>query len=175
MDFLQDTEFLYLLDNEKVKTQYVSIVIMTFDEKPIREIQGTISGGNINVNGASAIRRTVSLTMNATEDTNKLTNLDNIISINKKFRLKVGYKNNFSQYKHYGDIVWFPCGTYIIDKASLARNTTGFTISLSGKDKMSQLDGTVGGTLPASVTFHERYEIEFSKKQQCIVSRFIHK
>ena len=160
MNYLNDIDFLYLLDNEKIKTQYARIVIMSFDEKPIREIQGTISSGNLNVNGSSAVRRTVNLTMNATEDTNKLTNLNNIISINKKFKLEVGYKNNFSDYKHYGNIIWFPCGTYIIDKANLARNTTGYTISLSGKDKMAQLDGTVGGTLPASVTFHERYEID---------------
>jgi hypothetical protein len=38
---------------------------------------------------------------------------------------------------------------------------------------MAQLDGTVGGTLPASVTFHERQEVKIhriTKEESIIVS-----
>jgi hypothetical protein len=71
----------------------------------------------------------------------------------------VGLKNPLPQYKHYGDIIWFPLGLYLISSATLSHTTNNLTISIQGKDKMALLDGSVGGTLPASVTFHERYEI----------------
>ena len=39
-------ELYALMDKEKVKVHYVKIVALTFDEKPIREIQGSISSGS---------------------------------------------------------------------------------------------------------------------------------
>jgi len=42
-------------------------------------------------------------------DNADITNLDNDISINKKFRLEIGLKNPLKDYiDTYGDIVWFP-------------------------------------------------------------------
>jgi hypothetical protein len=58
-----------------------------------------------------------------------------------------------------GPIVWFECGTYFISSANLSVSVSGATISLIAKDKMVQLDGSVGGTFPASVTFHEYEEV----------------
>ena len=141
----------------RLRTQYAKITLLSFDEKVIGEIQGNITGGNLSVNGSAAVRRTISLTMLATEYNSHIENLDNQISLNKKVRIEVGYKNPFNNYLHYGDIIWFPCGLYIVSGASVSRSTSGWTISVNGKDKMCLLDGTVGGMLPASVAFHEIY------------------
>lgn len=154
-EYLNDMEFLMKLDKLNMRVQYAKILLLSFDEKPIREIQGNITTGNLNINGSSAVRRTVTLTMLANEENSSITNLDNEISLDKKFKLFIGYKNPLKSYKEYGDIIWFPCGMFVITSASVSRSTRGWTIAINGKDKMCLLDGTVGGTLPASITFHE--------------------
>ena len=156
-EYMNDMNFLTALDKLRIKSHYAKIVLLSFDEKPIREIQGNITGGNLSVNGSSSVRRTINLTMLADETNSDLENIDNEISINKKVRVYVGYKNPLKSYAQYGDIVWFKCGMYVLSSANISRSTSGWTISISGKDKMCLLDGTVGGTFPASVTFHESY------------------
>ena len=156
-EYMNDMNFLTALDKLRIKSHYAKIVLLSFDEKPIREIQGNITGGNLSVNGSSSVRRTINLTMLADETNSDLENIDNEISINKKVRVYVGYKNPLKSYAQYGDIIWFKCGMYVLSSANISRSTSGWTISISGKDKMCLLDGTVGGTFPASVTFHESY------------------
>ena len=156
-EYINDMDFLTALDKLRIKSHYAKIVLLSFDEKPIREIQGNITGGNLSVNGSSSVRRTINLTMLADETNSDLENIDNEISINKKVRVYVGYKNPLKSYAQYGDIIWFKCGMYVLSSANISRSTSGWTISISGKDKMCLLDGTVGGTFPASATFHESY------------------
>ena len=156
-EYLNDMNFLTALDKLRIKSHYAKIVLMSFDEKPIREIQGNITSGNLSVNGSSSVRRTINLTMLADETNSNLENIDNEISINKKVKVYIGYKNPLKSYAQYGDIIWFKCGMYVLSSANISRSTSGWTISISGKDKMCLLDGTVGGTFPASVTFHESY------------------
>lgn len=155
-DYLKDIEFLKSLDKLHMRIQYAKIILLSFDEKPIKEIQGNITGGNLSVNGSSALRRTINLTMLASLENANLEDINNEISINKKIKVFIGYQNPLKEYAHYGEIIWFPCGLFIISTASVSRSTGGWSISISGKDKMCLLDGTVGGTLPASTIFHER-------------------
>lgn len=145
------------LDKLNIRTHYAKIILLSFDDKPIREIQGNITAGSLSVNGSSSVRRTISLTMLADEHNSNIEDIDNEISINKKVKVLVGYTNPLKSYAHYGDIIWFPCGVFVLSSASISRSTSGWNISISGKDKMCLLDGTAGGTFPASITFHENY------------------
>lgn len=156
-EYLNDTTFLAKLDKLNLRTQYIKITLLTFDEKPIKEIQGNITSGNLSVNGSSSVRRTISFSMLASYDTSNIEDIDNEISANKKIKVSIGYKNPFKSYSSYGDIIWFPCGLFVISTANISRSTSGWNISVTGKDKMCLLDGTAGGTLPASTTFHEKY------------------
>lgn len=156
-EYLNDMDFLTKLDKLNIRTHYVKITLLTFDEVPIREIQGNITSGSLSVNGSSSIRRTINLTMLADEDNSDIENIENEISINKKVKIFVGYNNPLKSYSYYGDIIWFPCGLFILSSASVSKSTSGWTISITGKDKMCLLDGTAGGTIPASITFHESY------------------
>ncbi len=155
---IYDEAFLDKLVNEKIQTVYGKIITYTFDEKPISSIEGRVSGGSVSVNGASATRRTLSLSMLAKPNNANIEDLNNEISLNKKVRVYIGRKNGFADYKKYGDIVWFNCGMYVISSASVNQSTSGWSINITGKDKMSLLDGTAGGTLPSAVTFHEIFE-----------------
>ena len=146
-----NNQLLEKLVNEKIQTTYAKIVTYSFDEKPLSSIEGRVSGGSIQANGASAVRRTLSLSMVAKPEIANIENLDNEIAINKKVKVYIGRLAE-------NEIMWFNCGFYVISSASVNQSTSGWTISISGKDKMALLDGTAGGTLPTAVTFHEIFE-----------------
>lgn len=153
--YLKDYDFLKEVDEMQVKHQYVKITLLTFkDEDPIQEIQGRVTNGSISVNGNSSIRRTCNLTFVADLAENDLTNIDNLISANKKFEIEVGFKNTLKKYKDY-PIIWFPQGVYIINTVSITHNLSDITINISGKDKMCLLNGECGGTIPAAVNIDE--------------------
>lgn len=152
--YLQDSSFLKSFDKLKVKEQYVKITILDFLEKPIQAIEGRVLGGSINIDGNSSIRRTCNLSIVALEHENDLTNVDNLLSLNKKVKVEVGFLNTTNQYKDF-DIIWYPLGIYVIINPSISHGADGVTISLQLKDKMCLLNGECGGVIPASTTFNE--------------------
>ena len=154
-EYLNDIDFLQELDSQHLRTTYAKIILLSFDEKPLKEIQGQITSGSMSVNGSSAVRRTINLTMLASLENSNIMNIDNEIAINKKVKIFIGLKNTLNKYTNH-DIIWFPLGVYILSSANVSRNTNGWSISLSGKDKMCQLDGTCGGVLPATTIFHDK-------------------
>lgn len=157
-DYLQDTEFLYKLDNMKMKTQYIKLIVLDFTtENPIQEIQGIALSGSITVNATAAIRRALTLVIWADEASSHVENIENLIGLNSKIKIFVGLKNPFYNYAHYGDIIWFPQGVFVVNSAQFTRSNSGCNISIQGRDKMVLLDGSVGGTLSASTTFSDRF------------------
>ena len=170
-EYLNDITFLQSLDKVRMRTQYVRITLLTFNEEPIREIQGQVISGTLTVNGNSAIRRTMQLSMVADRKTANIENIENEIAINKKVKVEVGYKNNLKEYADYGDIIWFPCGLFVLSQASVTRNVSSWTITVSGKDKMCLLDGTVGGVIPANTTFHEKEIVHNDGTQQILKTK----
>lgn len=153
-EYLKDSAFLREIDTQRIKDQYVKIVVLNFAEKPIEAIQGRVTGGSLNLDGGSSIRRTCNLSLIATEFENNLTNINYLLSINKKVKLEIGFLNTTNQYTNY-EIIWIPLGIYVIVNASNSHALDGVNISLQLKDKMCLLNGECGGLLPASVTFHE--------------------
>lgn len=159
-EYLKDSKFLSMLDEMRIKKHYAKLTILTFsDEVPIKEIQGIATAGSCTVNGQAALRRTLNLTISNIEDKNDIVNIKNLISLNKKVKVEIGLENPFSDYLYYGNIIWFPLGLYVITQATTSTTASSSNISISGKDKMCLLDGSCGGTLSASTTFHEtQYE-----------------
>ena len=158
-EYLTDSPFLKDFDRLKDKEQFIKITVLTFDEQPIKSIQGKVTGGSLNLDGNSSIRRTCNLNMIATEKENDLTNVNSLLSINKKVELEVGFTNRLDKYTNY-PIIWFPLGIYVIINPSISHNNQGVNISLQLKDKMCLLNGECGGIIPASTTFHEYETID---------------
>ena len=158
-EYLRDSSFLCELDKFNNKFIYVKIIVLDMEEHPISSIEGRIEdGASINIDGSSAMRRTCSLNFVALEEENDLTNIENLLSINKKIKIEVGIENNFPN--NYNDeIFWFPQGIFVITEPEISNSSSGCTISLSCKDKMALLNGDCGGNLPSSVTFHEYDQI----------------
>lgn len=156
--YLKDTSFLKEFNQIHLKEQYVKLTVLDFQEKPISEIAGLITGGNFNLDGSSAMRRTGNLTMVADEFMYDLTTTRSLISINKKIQVLIGFTNNSNSYADY-DIIWFPMGIYVIMNVNINKSSSGLSISLTLHDKMAFLNGECGGTLPASVTFSDVEDI----------------
>jgi len=139
--------FLRQLYTQKNLIKHARIEALTLDELPLEMLEGRITQGSINVDGTSAIRRTCSLTMVASDfQYNQY-----YWTLNTKFRLWVGLENHVDP--TYEDIIWFKQGIFVLTSFNTSRSTNNFTISLSGKDKMCLLNGEVGGSIESSVDF----------------------
>ena len=153
IQYLEDADFLRELDNQNNRFYQVKIEVLNKDETPIKCIEGRVlPGSSINIDGSSSMRRTCSISLVAEDEENNLTDVDNLLSINKKIRIFEGIKNDINE--TYEDIIWFPLGIFVIIQPSISHSAGGCTISLSCKDKMCLLNGECGGNLPTSVTFH---------------------
>ena len=146
-NMLYDKDFLLKLDKNRNKTIYARITALQFNESPIEYVEGRVTQGSINIDGASAVRRTCSLSIICQDfDYN-----DYYWGMNTKFKLEVGVENAIDP--DYPDIIWFPQGIYLITNFSSSHSPTGLNINISGKDKMCLLNGEVGGSLESSVDF----------------------
>ena len=150
--YLTDTDFLRDFDELQLKEQFVKIVVLDWEENPIQEIQGQVTAGSVNIDGQSSVRRTCNITFIADEDQAHISDVSNLLSINKKIKLEIGFTNITKQYKSYRKI-WFPLGTYLIINPSISHNNGGITISLQLKDKMCLLNGECGGVITSAVDF----------------------
>jgi hypothetical protein len=122
---------------------YAKVISLNLDEEPVEEITGRITGGTINIDGNSAVRRTCNISMSAAADT---TLTDYYWVLKTKFRLELGLENILkNEYPNYPDIIWFPMGLFVINNFSCSHTTNNLTIQMSGKDKMSLLNGDLGG------------------------------
>ena len=157
--YLKDSDFLKRFDELRQKEQYAKLTVLTFDETPIQEIQGRVTGGNISLDGSSAMRRSGSVTLIADQYENDLTTTRNLLSINKKIELLIGFKNTTDEYTDY-DIIWFPQGVFVIITPNISHGADGIRISLTLHDKMAMLNGECGGVLPASVVFDRIEDID---------------
>lgn len=151
---MYSSEFLKALDSQKTKVVYARISSLTFSESPVESIEGRVTQGSINIDGASALRRTCSLTLIA-----KDVNINDYYwGLNTKFKLEIGLRNYIDS--KYPEIIWFNQGVYLITTFTCSLATNKYTISISGKDKMALLNGEIGGVLNSTVDFGQYEETD---------------
>ena len=164
--YLEDKEFLKQLDEERYREIYIRIEVLDFTtEQTIANIEGKSTGGSINLNGTSNMRRSGSLSMvvdpngidigGESQDYYAITDVQNLISMNKKIRVFSGVRNTIGDPWSQYDIIWFPQGVYVIKSGNAARNGGGINLSLTINDKCALLNGDMGGTIPAATIFSE--------------------
>ena len=146
-NFLNDKEFLLQLDKVKKKQFYAKIMAVDKNNQVLEIIEGRITGGSVNIDGKSAIRRTCSLnitTYEETGDNNKIIITDGYWGLKNRFILYIGSQNDINTL--YPNIVWFKQGLYVISGFNKTYNSDGtISISINGQDKMALLNGTLGG------------------------------
>lgn len=144
---LLDTHFLKQLDLDNQKEVFIKIVSLNKDEEPVESIEGKASGGSINIDGSSAVRRSCSVQL-VSEGVNIT---DVYWGLTTKFNLYIGLTNNIDS--DYNDLIWFPQGMFLITAFNTTLTSTGCKIAISGKDKMCLLNGDIGGNFPNPIDF----------------------
>ena len=157
--YLKNSSFLKQFDKIHLKQQFVKLTVLDFKEKPIATIEGKVISGNFSLDGSSAMRRTGNINLIVDDYVNDLTTTKNLLSINKKIQVLIGFTNNTNNYNEY-PIIWFPQGIYAIIAASVSQSSNGININLTLHDKMAFLNGECGGTLPASIILNEVDDID---------------
>ena len=77
--------------------------------------------------------------------------------IKTKFRCFIGLENKVNA--EYPNPIWFPMGSYVLTSFSCSQALAQYSISVSGKDKMTLLNGDLGGVITAySVDFGQMTE-----------------
>lgn len=147
MNYPQD--FLKQLDLFPHKTKYVRITALDCYDRTVQRLEGVATGGSLSISSGSKLQRTCSLTLQA--DANNAIINDEYWGLQHRFILEIGLKNEINP--QYEDVIWFKQGTFMISSFSYSKNASSITVSINGKDKMAKLDGTMGGTLGASVVF----------------------
>lgn len=133
--------------------QYIKMTLLTWEEDPIKAIEGEIVSGNISKDGNSAIRRTCSLTCAVDGNSYNVEDMDADFTLNRKIFIEIGIKNDSQYYLEY-PILWFPQGIFFITSFSMnSSSSSSVNLSLGLKDKMAMLNGDVGGMLPGVVRF----------------------
>lgn len=166
--YLQDTSFLKQLAGFHIKEYFVKIIVLNWQEEEIQNIEGKVISANINIDGNSIIRRTATLSVYIDDTNNDITSANNLLSINKKVKIEIGFNNVTEKYLEY-PVLWFPLGIYVITGNSISYSDSGLVASLQLKDKMCLLNGECGGTFPASVVFDNYLTIDENGNQ--IISR----
>lgn len=140
-------QFLKELHENKNREIYARITVLSFSELPLETIEGRVTGGSINIDGSSAIRRSCSLTITA----QNFKYNHYYWGLDSKFKLEIGIKNKVDP--EMPDIIWFNKGIFILTTFNTSENTNSCTISINGKDKMCLLNGEIGGSLEATIDF----------------------
>lgn len=167
-NYLNDNEFLLKVFNHRQRNVKVKIIALTFGEEFIDSIEGKVISGNITVDGKSALRRTCNLTLIPDED---IIN-NSVWGLNTKFSLEIGIKNPFYNNADsvYPETLWFPQGVYLITGFSISINSNTKNISITGKDKMSLLNGDISGHLNQATVLDVYYNEENKKEKYPIVN-----
>ena len=154
--YLNDTQFLKQITEQKILDFYTKITILNWIEEPVEDIQGKVITASFSLDGNSAIRRTGNMSLLIDKFINNLSNPEALISINKKVDIQIGFNNPTKHYTEY-KILWFPLGLYVLTSVSITHSISDLNVSIQFKDKMCLLNGECGGTFPASVVF-DSYE-----------------
>ena len=138
-----NADFLAQLDKSQNKTIYVKLISLNYNEQPIEAIEGRATAGSINIDGASAVRRTCQISLL----TNTVDISDYYWTLNTKFKVQIGIENTIANFPK---IIWFNQGIYLITSFSSNYSASGYTVNISGKDKMCTLNGEIGGVINSS-------------------------
>ena len=156
-----EADLLSQIDRQPNKTIYIKLISLNYDEQPIQSIEGRATSGSINIDGNSAVRRTCQISM----VTDTLDISDYYWTLKTKFKVQIGVKNTVTGNP---DIVWFDQGVYVISSFSSAYSSNGYTVNISGKDKMCMLNGELGGTINSSASLDSYDEIDKNNNKRTI-------
>lgn len=147
------TPFLEELFENHLRRIHTKIQLLTWEENVYKEIEGIVQSGSYHADGSSRVRRNLNLTFSVFDRENR--KVQEYLTADKKIKLFIGLENNTNQYEKY-PIIWFNMGIFILTEPSYRHSTESVSITINAQDKMSMLNGTLGGHLATPVSFQQR-------------------
>lgn len=142
-----DSNFLKELDHYPHKVTHIKLTALDLNDIPVERIEGVATGGSITVDGKSSMQRTCQISL-VSDGTHPFT--EAYWALKNKIKLEVGLENYIDN--SYPPIIWFEMGVYFIKSFGKTEQANGqIQINLQGQDKMSKLNGQLGGVLTAEL------------------------
>lgn len=138
---LLDLDFMNELHHVRMRKTYARVIALNTDEEPLETLEGIVTQGSANIDGASSVRRTCNLTMVVHE----LNIHEYYWGLKTKIELWTGLANEIND--KYPDIIWFKQGTFVLTSFNTSQSLGNYTVNLQGKDKMTLLNGELGGVV----------------------------
>lgn len=144
------TAFLEELFEHNQRFVHTKIQLLDWQERVLKEIQGIVQSGSYNADGTSSARRNLNLTFSTRDrEDNKI--LD-YLTPGVKINLFIGLENLTTKYPE-DKIIWFPMGIFIITEPTLTHDVEATQLTITAHDKMSMMNGTLGGKFTTPVQF----------------------
>ncbi|MEG2381077.1 MAG: DUF5048 domain-containing protein [Oscillospiraceae bacterium] len=118
---------------------YLKIDLLDRSFKTIGNVEGEATADSYSMDANSDIRTTYNFTL-VVGDSSFLIGRDKKIWFNKYIRVYVGFYHQRSR-----EIIWYPMGVFLFDKAGYSYNNSTKELSLSCVDRMSELTGDRNG------------------------------
>lgn len=150
------TAFLEKLYEHNIRKVHSKVELLDWSEKTLGEIDGIVLNGSYNVDGNSTVRRNVSLTLSVVDREDNL--VYEYLDLSKKVRLYAGLENYTDEHVE-DEIIWFNLGTYVLIEPSYSHTVQEMRMTLQAQDKMSLLNGVIGGVFNTATSFSERNSV----------------
>lgn len=147
------TSFLEKLFEHNQRIIHTKIQTLDWSERPLREIQGIVKSGSYNSDGTSNVRRTLSLTFSTRDREGE--KIISYLTPGIKISLYIGLENMTGEFKE-DKIIWFPMGIFILTEPSLSHSISSTTLTISAQDKMTMMNGVIGGKITTPISFMQR-------------------
>lgn len=147
------TSFLEKLFEHNQRIVHTKIQTLDWQERVLKEIQGVVKSGSYNTDGTSNVRRNLSLTFSTRDREGE--KIISYLTPGIKISLFIGLENMTSLFEE-DKIIWFPMGVFILTEPSLSHTIDSTQLTITAQDKMSMLNGTIGGKLGTPVSFIQR-------------------
>ena len=157
-----DEQFLKDLSKVKQREIQIRLTALNIYDEPMEVLEGMLTGGSVNIDGNSAVRRSCSLTLVATDPAAAITKP--YWALKNRFQVEIGILNEINE--DYPRTIWFSQGVYIISSFTTSQTLNNLTINIQGKDKMCLLNGEIGGSIMTQSDFGvlEEYDSQGVKK-----------
>lgn len=162
MDYVSQEDILLVLRQSAApQTPRLLLEVLYSDGTVAGEIEGVVSG-NLSIDANSDIRRSGSVVIQPTRTQNIILNEDNLVWIDKDFRMSLGfYKAREKTYK------WYQLGYFVYTNANISYDATTNQLTVNFSDWMAKLDGTKNGqigyysmTFPAKPGAYDYYGVD---------------
>lgn len=145
--------FLEELFEHNQRVVHTKIQLLDWDERVLREVQGLVKSGTYNADGTSNARRNLNLTF-STRDREDV-KIISYLTPGTKISLYIGLENFTTKFRE-DKVIWFPMGIFIITEPSLSHDVESTQLTIMAHDKMSMMNGVLGGRFGTPVQFLQR-------------------